>query len=105
VKRFFNRFRWVPFTLSAHLTAWGFFFILIGHGLIGGTLLAICGVGGGAAVWFNFSLRVTGKPSHIGALYRLLCGEAWFTYTELLGLATHVPQGVVGGFILWRALA
>lgn len=103
MSRFINRFRWAPFTLSAHLTAWGILCVAIGHGIIGGALLAICGVGGAAFVWSDFSLRVTGKRSHIGALYRLLCGEAWFTRTELLGLATHIPQGIIGGFILWQA--
>jgi hypothetical protein len=101
---FLNRLRWAPFTLSAHLTAWGILFAVMGHGVIGGALLAICGVGGGAAVWFDFSLRVTGKPSHIGALFRLVSGEAWLTRTELLGLLTHIPQGIAGGVLLWLAL-
>jgi hypothetical protein len=99
MSRFLNRFRWAPFTLSAHLTAWGIFLTALGQPATGGLLLLLCGIGGGALVWSDYSTRVGRFRSDMAALFS---GEPP-TLRELLGLAAHIPQGIIGGFILWQA--
>lgn len=97
LRRFWNRARWTPWTLSAWLTCWGIGAALIGHPLVGGILLLICGVGGGAFVWGDYSLRVGRFRSDISALFS---GHPP-NLREFIGLATHIPQGVVGALMLW----
>jgi len=100
MRRWLNRARWAPLTLSAHLTAWGIFLGAIGHPVYGGLLLLVCGIGGGAIVWADYSKRVGRFRSDIAALFS---GEPP-SLREFVGLITHIPQGVVGGAMLWFSL-